>query len=263
MTQQNSNWLVKADLHGQTCRVKSILISPPFGNYIKTPFTTSVKGSFTWQRRPGLVRQVVKTLRQIPGGYVNRIGLRNRGIREVSFCERHIYSIVGMTTDEWDFLIDFLPHFLKLEINVGCPNSWQNCITNDHVRRFAHKYQHITFKLSPSHVMEDLGRFVDLGIRRFHLCNTLPTSRGGESGLRLKQMTLPLIEKARHTYPHIHLVGGGGIYTLQDAMDYYHAGVQSFSLATVWFNPIRAFRLTQQLHNFLNHLPNQEVRYDF
>ena len=55
-------------------------ISAPFGNYIKTENTISVTGSWTLIGRPGLIKQVVKTLRPTKTGWRNSIGLRNKGL---------------------------------------------------------------------------------------------------------------------------------------------------------------------------------------
>ena len=70
-----------------------IFISPPFGNYFTNfkinskHFGTEIefipiKGSFTLLERPGLICQIFKTLRYstIHNGWVNKIGLRNKGI---------------------------------------------------------------------------------------------------------------------------------------------------------------------------------------
>ncbi len=57
-------------------------ISPPFGNYLEFSNTISIKGSFTLLPRPGLIGQIIKTLRYDYkyNGWINKIGLRNPGI---------------------------------------------------------------------------------------------------------------------------------------------------------------------------------------
>ena len=59
-----------------------IFISPPFGNYILTDKTISIKGSYTLYPRHGLLGRIIKTLRYSPtnNGWINQIGLRNPGI---------------------------------------------------------------------------------------------------------------------------------------------------------------------------------------
>ena len=60
-----------------------LFISPPFGNYIQLPNTMSIKGSYTLEPRPGLILQILKTLRLVKYNdtysWINKIGLRNPG----------------------------------------------------------------------------------------------------------------------------------------------------------------------------------------
>ena len=39
-----------------------LFISPPFGNYISLPHCKSIKGSYTLEPRPGLLKQIWNTL---------------------------------------------------------------------------------------------------------------------------------------------------------------------------------------------------------
>ena len=82
-----------------------LFISPPFGNYINLPKCTSIKGSFTLKPREGLLLQIIKTLRYSfeKGGWVNKIGLRNKGI-DWAINEykntNHVISIAIMEENE-------------------------------------------------------------------------------------------------------------------------------------------------------------------
>ena len=66
----------------------TVYIAAPFGNYIKTKNTRSVVGSFTLERRTGLLRQIATTLRYRDGAWYNALGLRNPGIE---FGLKHYY----------------------------------------------------------------------------------------------------------------------------------------------------------------------------
>ena len=57
-------------------------ISAPFGNHLTRPNMYSVMGTFTMYPRPGLFKQIIKTLRYDfhQNGWTNNIGLRNPGI---------------------------------------------------------------------------------------------------------------------------------------------------------------------------------------
>ena len=59
-----------------------IFISPPFGNYLRISNTIPIRGSFTVEPRPGLIMQILKTLRYSveKQAWINKIGLRNKGL---------------------------------------------------------------------------------------------------------------------------------------------------------------------------------------
>ena len=50
------------------------------------------------------------------GGWINKIGLRNPGIRNVTFNRRHIYSVVGLELDDWWKILEVLPHGIDVEL---------------------------------------------------------------------------------------------------------------------------------------------------
>lgn len=225
-------------------RFPPFLISPPFGNYIAYPGCVRVFGTFTPQRRPGLFGAVASTLRPISGGWVNRIGLRNKGIDAVDFAEPGIYSIAGLSLPGWRYLLSAIPRRPRqiLELNLSCPNVDDYDIADTLLREFCERAT-VTVKLPPDRRAIGLAdRAVEAGARYLHLSNTLPTSRGGESGKRLKRINLPLVEEIAQRHP-VPIIAGGGIYEPQDVRDYANAGAAHFSLATIWFNPLKAHRL--------------------
>ena len=106
-----------------------ILISPPFGNYISLKGCTSVRGSYTYLKRRGLVKQIIKTLRPTKGGWRNSIGLRNKGISNIKKYDKDsIYSITALKPvsklyyPPWSVLHFQIPKEISLELNIGCPN---------------------------------------------------------------------------------------------------------------------------------------------
>lgn len=226
---------------------QKLYISPPFGNYISTPVTTSIRGSYTWNFRPGLLKQFIKTVRPIKGGYVNRMGLRNSGIKNAKLNSHDVFSIVGMDEQEWDYILDYLPKTTKIEINIGCPNSWGMCFTKQHLKKYVEKFSNIAMKYSPKILLDDIKFYYDNGITKLHLSNSLPTERGGVAGAQQKEINLPLVEKVKTTLPDTFIIAGGGIYTLDDAKDYMNAGADGYSLTTVWFNPFKGIRLVKQI----------------
>lgn len=223
---------------------------------------TSIKGSYTWEHRPGLIKQIVKTLRPVKGGWVNRIGLRNPGIQHISFNDKDAYySIVGMNENEWSNFIDYLPKELKLEINIGCPNEWAACFNPNHLQRYLAKFSDIILKVPACVTIDDIAKYHDSGVRKLHMCNSLPTAQGGVSGAQLKQVTLPLIEQVKQKFPNLMIIAGGGIYHLNDALDYAKAGAEGFSLSTVWFNPFKAIKLLNEIKKMIQFNDEQRSRY--
>lgn len=229
--------------------IKKFFISPPFGNYIKRSWATSVNGTYTLHRRSGLIRQIIKTVRPIKGGWVNKIGFRNPGIKSIKkFKEGQIYSIAGLSIDEWDGLYDIVPASTMIELNVSCPNVGETNINYEIFKKFAAKYKWISVKVPPT---DKVGELISTaywaGIRIFHLCNTIPVEQGGESGERLKEKVIPIITEMKMLFPNMIIIAGGGIYGPTDIEDYKKAGADYFSLATIWFTPWKVLGIKNKI----------------
>lgn len=239
--------------------MKKVIISPPFGNYIERDWATSVKGTFTLNRRWGLWWRVLTTLRKTEGGWINDIGLRNKGIKNVSYKklsrDNQIISIAGTSGSEWMQLIDHLstdtlntPTPLWTELNVSCPNV--TCDADVSIFWMAvSQLENVCVKVAPTHsgclVIEHAYR---AGIRTVHIGNSHPTKRGGESGLLAKTAALNSIAWAKDKYPDLTIIGGGGIYTPRDARDYRDAGVDHYSLSTIWFTPSKVEAVKEEIY---------------
>jgi dihydroorotate dehydrogenase len=224
--------------------IREFLISPPFGNYLRHPRCTTVRGSFTARPRPGLVYHTLKTLRPTRGGWVNRVGLRNGGIAKVNFTRTDcVYSLVGLDRDDWEVMLDYVPRGAMIEVNLGCPNVHEYGIELPVLRSYCDRSATVSAKLPPN-VGEDVAAlYLDQGVSYLHLSNTVPTPRGGESGAALKKINLPLVERMRKRFPDVRIIAGGGIYGLDDVEAYRRAGADHFSLSTLWFRPWRALHL--------------------
>lgn len=219
---------------------KKIFISPPFGNYLNATWATSIAGSYTAERRRGLVCQTIKTLRPISGGWVNRIGLRNPGIKNIKFDQRKIYSIAALHEEDYGIFLEHIPKETRIEINLGCPNVDSEPVLGP-VKLFVDKHPFVSVKLPPYCVpnSRDFAWYsYEQGVRWFHACNTIPTERGGESGDRLREQSLEMIDWMRKNMPsNITIIGGGGIYHPDHVTQYFNAGATAISLSTVWFTP--------------------------
>jgi dihydroorotate dehydrogenase len=224
-----------------------IYVSPPFGNYLDLPRCYRIRGSFTLDKRPGLLSQVLKTFRKIEGGWVNNIGLRNKGIYNVDFNKQDWFSIAGIKND-WDILAEYIPAWVKLELNLSCPNVSSYSITDRQLKKFTEKYPDLIVKYPPSIIPNLVFDHYEIGVRHIHIANTLPSERGGISGRPLKPYNLSAVKSiAKIGLPELRIIGGGGIYTVQDAVDYVNAGASSISLSTGLFNPYQAYKIIKSI----------------
>ncbi len=232
--------------------MKKILISPPFGIYFPaTPWTTSIRGTYTIEPRPGIISQVIKTFRPVSGGWVNAMGFRNKGIRSEQKRLKNananpnknnpIWSIGVINENEWIRLYQFLWDYpnITLELNFGCQNVKLPTILPSVLRLFANRFEKIIVKL-PSIDPQATITFDDCynaGIRHFNVCNTLKTDKGSESSRRIHDFSLKLIEDIKHYYPKVTIIGGGGMYTAEDVKKYRAVGADHFSVATGLLKP--------------------------
>ena len=238
---------------------KPFLISPPFGSWFKHRRAYSVLGSFTELPRPGRLGQIVRTVRPVPGGWINKIGLRNPGMWSLtSWGEHQVPSLAPIDGDprEWQAILDYVLYHrselerpIIVEVNVSCPNTDHPVPalpTDQQLRKFVDTFNLTTiFKLQPLQQSVKTATYLaDRGARYVHLSNTLPSDRGGISGAQLLEANLPIVEKvanllARH-YSDVEVIAGGGIYDPSHLERYALAGARRFAIGTGWVWPPRA-----------------------
>jgi dihydroorotate dehydrogenase len=223
-------------------------ISPPFGNYIEFPNTISIKGSFTLYPRSGLIGQIIRTLRynMINQGWVNSIGLRNKGIDyaiEKYKNKKCIVSIAILNNEEISILIDKIPNNMNIELNVSCPNT-KNKLVEKGLKGFLNpEREWCIIKLSPLSDKELIDSYYKEGFRQFHCSNTLPSIKGGISGKRLMPYNKKLITYIKNNYQDSIIIAGGGIDNVNDINYYKNLGADNFSFSTVFFNLFKASKL--------------------
>ena len=210
-----------------------LYISPPFGNYFTYKNATPIRGTFTYYRRKGLIWHTARSLRPVKGGWRNQIGFRNAGIRSVNFSDQAIYSISAMESAEWNSLLEYIPAYVSLELNLSCPNVSFSPIPPDILAQFVSKYPSLQVKVKPSYNEYLLDRLIDEGVKCIHMSNTISTPKGGISGRQLKEINLHNIERFAKAF-NGRLIAGGGIYDAQDVIDYRNAGASDFSISTVY-----------------------------
>ena len=239
-----------------------LFISPPFGNYLSLPYTTSIKGSFTLYPRSGLFSQILKTLRYDfeNSCWRNKIGLRNPGIEyaisryyvskskdsEKNTNMRHVISIAILNQNEIEKLNDIVPRDCNIELNVSCPNvddekekDFKSLVYRELGIFYDTQRKWCIVKLSPKDTITQVDVLYEQGFRQFHCSNTYPKEdgSGGLSGEILRPYTSKLVKTIKDKYPDTEIVAGGGIRTYRDIDKYKTFGAEHFSVSTLLFNP--------------------------
>jgi len=219
-----------------------LFISPPFGNYINLPNSISIKGSFTLKPRLGLFSQIIKTLRYSSKnkGWINKIGLRNKGIDYAikSYRKGHIVSIALLEIDDIKKIKNKIPDDMDIELNVSCPNTEKNMISDNLDVFLNNKRDWCIIKLSPTTNFNMIDKFYKKGFRQFHCSNTLKVKFGGLSGPVLIPYTSNLIKKIKNKYNDVVVIAGGGVTNLKIANTYLDLGADHISVSTLLFNPV-------------------------
>ena len=220
----------------------AFFISPPFGNYFNFSKTISIKGSFTLHPRPGKWSQIFKTLRYSfkYKGWTNKIGLRNPGLDyALKHYRNNIISIAILEQNEIEPILEKLPDDQDIELNVSCPNTEKNMIS-DNLHKFLHPERTwCIIKLSPFSTIEKVDKFYQDGFRQFHCCNTIPVKEGGLSGEKIVPYTCKLVKEIKDKYPDTEVIAGGGIRDLNTINLYRILGADHFSVSSLLFNPIK------------------------
>ena len=217
-------------------------IAAPFGNYLSRPNMYSVLGTYTVSPRPGLTKQILKTLRYSfkHKGWINKLGLRNPGIDSAlnqyyKQPNRRIISIWGFNRGEWLSLARYTTG-LRTELNLSCPNvkePYHN--TGCPVEKFDTRY--VILKMSPLTTEEEIVMYMERGVRNWHFSNTLPVSGGGLSGKTLMAYNKKLIKFTLGEDKNAKIIGGGGVTDMSDVRFYRDLGCSGVSLGTVCFMP--------------------------
>lgn len=232
--------------------MRRLIISAPFGNYLRRPYATSTLGTFTRRPRGGVLWRAWRVLTTVrpwfrTGAWVNRLGLPNPGIAALpADCSDHIVSVHGFDKDDWDWLALHLEHAarppLAVELNLSCPNV-NHAPQADEVRAAVERLLGagltVIAKLPPVRWPDLATPLFDRGVRHFHCCNTIPTPAGGLSGKPLKPFSLWAVSQLRKRFGKAAtLIGGGGVTTPADVKEYLDAGADHVAVGSALFNPL-------------------------
>jgi dihydroorotate dehydrogenase len=240
--------------------MKSLIIGAPFGNYLERPYATSTLGTFTLARRGSTLYRwwrVVRMLRYDSriGGWVNKLGLPNPGIDSVRLGQpSRIISVYGFSEYEWASLITdcVIIQPIAVELNLSCPNVHSSPSVADVEKAVGIALDNslkVIAKLPPVRWMDLARPLFSMGVRHFHLCNTIPTPGGGVSGKPLKQYSLWAVREVRAAWAEeVDIIGGGGITGEEDVIDYLVAGADRVSVASMLLNPLNHRKLESIAH---------------
>lgn len=229
-----------------------IFLSPPFSNiYPNIKGTTRIVGTYTLHKRKGMHR-VLTTLRKTKFGWLNKVGLRNPGIRKFN-KKNAIVSIALQNTDEWPEFLEILKekkqkyNIKGIEFNVSCPNHSVSNITNEIIEEAKTELSLVIIKIPHNSSKESINKFCKTSADILHISNTKKTDKGALSGRTLIDQNLLDIIYIRENFGYSKkIIAGGGIYSFEDLELYKKAGANYFSLSTSLLNPFKTFKLIKK-----------------
>jgi dihydroorotate dehydrogenase (NAD+) catalytic subunit len=227
-------------------------------------------------------------LAETPGGMLNAIGLQNKGVDTLIQDEAplwvgwHVPVIVNIAAESVEDYAELARRLDKvagvsgIEVNISCPNVAAGCIEfgSDAVSaaRVTAAVRKVTslpliIKLTPntSDVKGIAQAVADAGADAVSLINTLKglsidikkrrpllaNITGGLSGPAIKPVALAMVYAVAAAV-HIPVVGGGGIMTAEDALEFIMAGASAVQVGTATFiNPQAALDILEGIEAFM------------
>ena len=224
---------------------------------------------------------------ETPSGMLNSIGLQGPGIesfleKDLAWLRENnvttIVSIAGNNVDEFGELARILKDVEGiggLEVNISCPNvesrgqvfacnpySAADVIST--VRNEWTNEAPILAKLSPdvTDIVEIASSVVEAGVDGVSMINTLlgmvidldkmkpmlGGRTGGLSGPAIRPVAVRAVYQVHAAFPHLPILGMGGIRTGHDALEFIAAGASAVSIGTVVFgDPGAPWRIANEL----------------
>jgi len=226
---------------------------------------------------------------ETPSGMLNAIGLQNKGVDHFLAVDLPwladlsvpvIASIAGNTVQDFMRVADRLRQaqgVSGIEVNISCPN------LEDRSNMFAHDPRAtasvisgvkrssgvpVFAKLSPNvtNIVEIASAALDAGADGLSLINTvvgmaidIDTARpklagvfGGLSGPAIRPIAVRAIFEVHQAFPHVPLIGMGGVMDHRDAVEMMLAGASAVAIGTANFvDPRSTIEITDGLESFL------------
>ncbi|MEA2453562.1 MAG: dihydroorotate dehydrogenase catalytic subunit [Actinomycetota bacterium] len=228
---------------------------------------------------------------ETPSGMLNAIGIQNKGVdhfiaEDLPWLIKHkatvFASIAGNTVDEFVRVADKLRTGARgiaaVELNISCPN------LEDRNNMFSHspeataavvgqvkaalKRVPVFPKLSPnvtslsaiaeaalnagadglSLVNTVFGMAIDVESRRPKLAGTT----GGLSGPAIRPVAVRAVHEVHRAFPHVPLIGQGGVATASDALELILAGATAVAVGTANFvNPKSSIEVVAGIKDYM------------
>jgi dihydroorotate dehydrogenase (NAD+) catalytic subunit len=228
---------------------------------------------------------------ETPSGMLNAIGIQNKGVdhfvqEDYPWLRKRgvtvIASVAGNTVDEFVRVTDKLrtaaQQISAVEVNISCPN------LEDRDNMFAHSpdataeviegvkasmpRRPVFAKLSPnvtslteiaeaaleagadglSLINTVFGMSIDVETRRPKLAGTV----GGLSGPALRPIAVRAIHEIHQAFPHVPIIGQGGVGSAEDALELILAGASAIAVGTMNFvNPRSPIQVAKGIADYM------------
>jgi dihydroorotate dehydrogenase (NAD+) catalytic subunit len=215
---------------------------------------------------------------------INRIGLENIGIEAFMLLREaagdvaiQIINIAGSTLEEYVKLAEICDKnsVKAIELNLSCPNVAHGCLEfgtdegalYEVISAVREKFSgHLTAKLTPNvtsiekiavaaqkagaSAISAINTVKGLGVK-INPDFTKELVRGGLSGRAIKPVALGAVERIAQAVD-IPVIGMGGIYTLDDALEFFAVGADAVEVGTANFtHPETCEKLVDELAKFM------------
>jgi dihydroorotate dehydrogenase (NAD+) catalytic subunit len=222
------------------------------------------------------------------GGMLNSIGLQNNGVEEFVRGELAdlkdmglpvVVNVAGKSREEYEKVVAYLNETEAdiLEINLSCPNVREGGMAfgispketyeiTTALRKLTRKSLYIKLSPNVTNIVAIAAKAEEAGADGLTMINTLLGMRidvntrkpvlgnimGGLSGPCIKPVAVRMVYQVSREV-RIPIIGGGGIYTGEDAAEFMMAGAKAvFVGSAALMDPGAPIRIIEELENFMS-----------
>src|SRR5690625_4019353 len=221
-------------------------------------------------------------------GMLNAIGLQNPGVEKIvateipflsTFDVPIIANVAGSTVEEYEKVVTVLntaPDVSAIELNISCPNVKEGGIqfgmdptmaatVTERVKKICNVPVYVKLSPNVANIVEMATAIAAAGADGLTMINTLTGMKidlasnrplianktGGLSGAAIKPIAIRMIYEVTQRVS-IPIIGMGGIYSAEDALEFILAGAHAVAIGTANFqNPFVCPEIIQDLPNVL------------